>query len=254
VITSVNTAFGAGVMAQNTWLEIKGNNLVPPTTPAIGVDWSKAPDFVSGRMPILLNGISVKINDKPAYMYFFCSAVTASICPVDQINVLAPLDTNLGAVTVVVTSPTGTTAPFRLRMETNSPSFLLFDTHGDIVARHLDATYSLLGPTTLYPSNTTPAKSGETIWLAGIGFGLPTTTLVDGSSSQSGPLPVKPICFIGPNQATVVDASVVVPGLYILTVTVPNGTPSGDNLVTCNYQGKALFNSNTPSGSVINVQ
>ena len=65
---------------------------------------------------------------------------------------------------------------------------------------------------------------------------------------------MKPICFIGLKQATVVDASVVSPGLYLLTVIVPAGTPSGDNLVTCNYQGNALFNSNTPSGGVINVQ
>jgi uncharacterized protein (TIGR03437 family) len=253
VITSVTTAFGPNVMSQNTWLQINGSNLVPATTPAGGVDWSNAPDFASGRMPVVLNGVSVKINNKPAYMYFFCSAVTAPICPVDQINVLAPLDTNLGVVTVVVTGPTGTTAPYRLRMETNSPSFLLFDTHGDIIARHLDATYSLLGPTTL-PFAATPAKAGETIWLAGIGFGLPTTTLVDGSSTQLGALPVMPICFIGPNQAAVPNASVVGPGLYILTVTVPNGTPSGDNLVSCDYAGNALVNSSTPSGGVINVQ
>jgi len=254
VITSVTTAFGAGVTAQNTWLAITGNNLVPSTTAASGVDWSHAPEFASGKMPIVLNGVSVKINDKPAYIYFFCSAVTASICPVDQINVLAPLDATLGRATVVVTSPTGTSAPYLMRMEANSPAFLLFDAHGDIFARHLDATYSLLGPTTLYPGLSTPAKSGEKILLAGIGFGLPTTALVDGSSSQLGPLPEKPICFIGPNQATVTGASVVSPGLYLLTVIVPNGTPSGDNLVTCNYQGNALVNSNTPSGDLINVQ
>jgi uncharacterized protein (TIGR03437 family) len=242
------------VTAQNAWLAIRGNNLVPSTTPASGVDWSKAPDFASGKMPTVLNGVSVKINDKPAYIYFFCSAVTASICPADQINVLAPLDTTQGAVNVVVTSPTGTSAPYRLRMETNSPAFLLFDAHGDIVARHLDATYSLLGPTTLYPGLSTPAKAGEKILLAGIGFGLPTTTLVDGSSQQLGPLPQKPICFIGLNQATVSGANVVSPGLYLLTVIVPNGTPSGDNLVTCSYQGSALINSSTPSGDLINVQ
>src|ERR1700722_13548379 len=42
VITSVNTAGSppsAGI-AQNTWLEIKGTNLVPATTPAAGVIWS----------------------------------------------------------------------------------------------------------------------------------------------------------------------------------------------------------------------
>jgi len=52
----------------------------------------------------------------------------------------------------------------------------------------------------------------------------------------------------------VTGASVVSPGLYLLTVIVPNGTPSGDNLVTCTYQGNALINSNTPTGDLINVQ
>src|ERR1700734_1282162 len=45
VITSVATANGGDYIAQNTFVVIKGNNLVPPTTPAAGVNWSSAPSF-----------------------------------------------------------------------------------------------------------------------------------------------------------------------------------------------------------------
>jgi hypothetical protein len=33
-----------------------------------------------------------------------------------------------------------------------------------------------------------------------------------------------------------------------------NFTLNGPGLLTCSYQGNALFNSSTPSGGVINVQ
>jgi hypothetical protein len=85
-------------IAQNTWVEIQGSNLVPATTPAAGVDWSNAPDFAQGRMPTTLNGISVTIDGIPDYIYYFCSAATSSVCSQDQINVLSPLDTALGTV------------------------------------------------------------------------------------------------------------------------------------------------------------
>src|SRR5262245_44218154 len=67
-ITSVNTASApasAGI-AGNTFIEIKGTNLVPATTPAAGVIWGSAPDFAQGKMPTNLQGIQVTVNGKPA--------------------------------------------------------------------------------------------------------------------------------------------------------------------------------------------
>jgi uncharacterized protein (TIGR03437 family) len=61
------------LIAQNDWIEIKGSNLVPANTPAGGVVWSNAPDFAQGRMPTEINGVSVTVNGRPAYVYFFCS-------------------------------------------------------------------------------------------------------------------------------------------------------------------------------------
>lgn len=85
------------------FIEIKGIDLVPATSPR-GVIWSKAPEFASGRMPTQLAGISVTVNKKPTYLYFYCSAVTDPACATDQINVLTTLDATVGEVQVVVTN------------------------------------------------------------------------------------------------------------------------------------------------------
>jgi uncharacterized protein (TIGR03437 family) len=228
-------------------VEIQGTNLVPAATPAAGVIWNNAPEFASGRMPTLLNGISVTVNGKPAYIYFFCSAATSPICRVDQINILTPLDTTAGQILVVVTNGTVSSPPFVVSMQAASPSFLQWDLKGHPVATHVDN--SLLGPTGLFPPFTTPARKLETIIIYGDGFGLPTTTLVEGSSSQSGVLPnPQPVCTFGttPVAATVVLVS---PGLYGLGLTVPNTAVSGDNPLTCTYA-----NAGTPAGDVISVQ
>jgi hypothetical protein len=57
-------------------LVIIGTNLVPGNVPASGVTWSSAPEFVSDRIPAQLGGypVSVTVNNRPAYLYFFCSA------------------------------------------------------------------------------------------------------------------------------------------------------------------------------------
>jgi uncharacterized protein (TIGR03437 family) len=247
VITSVRVAGSpAPSIAQNAWIEVKGTNLVPTTTPAGGVFWNSAPEFASGRLPTHLNGISVTVNGKAAYVYWFCSAATTPVCGVDQINVLTPLDATLGPVAIVVTNGVGSSAPLMSNMQTVSPSFLLFSTKGYVVATHSD--FSLLGPTSLYPGLSTPASAGETIILYAVGFGLPTTPLVDGSAIQSGSLPVQPVCMIGTFQTGVASA-LVSPGLYQIALTIPGGVPSGDNKVTCTYGGVS-----TPNGDLITIR
>ena len=81
VITSVSTASGGSDIAQNTFIVIKGANLVPTTTPAAGVIWSTAPSFASGQMPTQINGVSVTVNGKPAYIYFFAAPSPARSAP-----------------------------------------------------------------------------------------------------------------------------------------------------------------------------
>jgi len=247
VITSVKTAFGSQAIAQNTWLEIKGLNLAPSNTPAGGVFWSNAPEFALGRMPTQIGGVSVTVNGLPAYVWWYCSASTTAACDSDQINVLSPLDNTVGLVQVVVTRQNVSSTPMVVNMQPLAPSFLLFDVAGHSVATHTD--YSLLGPANLFPGLTTPAHPQEVALVWATGFGLPATSLVAGSATQTGSLPVLPVCQIGGAPATVNTAVLVGPGLYALFVTVPSGASNGDSVVSCTYR-----NSTTPAGDLVTVQ
>jgi endo-1,4-beta-xylanase len=247
-ITKVNTSSGGTAIAQNTYVEIKGVNLVPATTPANGVIWSTAPSFASGLMPTQLNGVSVTVNGKPAFVYFYCSVVTSPACTLDQINVLTPLDNTTGPVQIVVTSGSTVTDPFTVTMNAVAPTLLLFNPLGAVVATHANATYSLAGSAALYPGASTPATPGETVVLYGIGFGLPVNALVNGSATQSGSLPLAPVCQVGSSPAAVV-AALISPGLYQLNLTIPASASFGDNAVTCSYNSVS-----TPAGAFITVQ
>lgn len=249
-ITSVNTAgspVSAGI-AGNTFIEIKGINLVPATTPSTGVIWSNAPEFQQGKMPTNLQGISVTVNGKPAYIYFYCSAVT-SACAADQVNALTGLETLSGNAQIVVLNNGVPSATFAVVAKPVVPSLLLFNAQGYVAATHLN--FTLLGPTTLYPGASTPAAPGEQVVLYAVGFGPPTNTLTEGSSTQSGSLATLPICKIGANTAQVSFAGVIAPGLYQLNITVPNPQPPapGDNSISCTYNGAS-----TESGALLTVK
>ena len=245
VITSVYTASGGADIAQNTFVVITGVNLVPATTPAGGVNWSSAPSFASGQMPTQLNGVSVTVNGKPAYIYFFCSAATTPVCASDQINVLTPLDNATGPVPVVVSSGATVSAPFTATLNAVAPTFLLFGSHY-VAATH--ANGGLIGPVSLYPGASTPAKPGEEVVIYAVGFGLPSAPLTAGSSKQSGSLPTLPVCAIGTNAAALAFAGLISPGLYQLNVIIPAAASSGDNPIGCTYGGSA-----TPAGDLITV-
>jgi uncharacterized protein (TIGR03437 family) len=247
IITQVNTSGAGSAIAQNTWIEIKGTNLVPANTPSGGVYWSNAPDFQSGRMPIQLGSVNVKVNGRQAYIWWFCSKTTTSFCATDQINVLTPLDNEVGQVQVVVTSSNGTSAPYMVNLQSIAPSFLLFDAPGHIVATHSD--FKLLAPAALYPGASTPAGPTERVSLFAIGLGLPNSNVVDGSSTQSGLLPTKPVCTVGNTTAQVTDAALISPGLYQLNLQLATTGLSGDLPITCTYQNVA-----TPAGNLIAVQ
>ncbi len=238
-ITSVTVANGGTDIAQNAWIVIQGTNLVPSYTPREGVIWSIAPEFGSNRLPTSLGGypVSVTVNNKAAFLYFFCSASTSSTCTSDQINVLTPLDSTLGPVSLVVTVSGVSSVPFTVNQRSASPALPLVGATSYLVATHAD--YSLIGPVSLsvpgYPF--TPARPGETILLYGFGFGLPKTALTNGVVAQSGELPTPPIIQIGGLPATVLFGGVISPGLYQFNITVPSALPDGDHALVANYSG-----------------
>lgn len=73
--------FQPGV-ASGAWITIFGQNLAPVTR-----TWEAAKEIVNGKLPVSLDGVSVSINNKPAFVYF--------IGPT-QINVQAPSDDAVG--------------------------------------------------------------------------------------------------------------------------------------------------------------
>ena len=104
-----------------------------------------------------------------------------------------------------------------------------------VAATHVSG--ALLGPASLYPGSSTPAKLGETVVLYANGFGATSTPVVSGSETQSGTLSTLPVVSIGGVAATVSFAGLVASGEFQFNMVVPANAPSGDNAITATYNG-----------------
>jgi uncharacterized protein (TIGR03437 family) len=241
-ITGIGVSGGGAGIAQNAWISIYGIDLAPASLGLGGLTWSDAPSFNSGQMPTVLDGVTVTVNAKPAYIYYVSGA---------QLNVLTPLDSTTGFVAVTVYNGTSTSAAYTAHLQAVSPGFLRFGDGVHVAAEHADG--SLLGPASLsVPGYTfTPAAPGEIISLFcdGLGLPVPTSPLTAGSEFQTGKLPTPwPIVTIGEISATVQFAGLISPGLYQLNVVVPLLAANGDNQVVATYGGVS-----SPAGAMIPV-
>jgi hypothetical protein len=71
VITLVANAEGGNpAIAPNTWVEIKGMNL---SSAGDSRPWQGS-DFVNNQLPTSLDGVSVTVNGKSAYIYYISPA------------------------------------------------------------------------------------------------------------------------------------------------------------------------------------
>jgi uncharacterized protein (TIGR03437 family) len=234
VISVANAEGGSTTIAPNTWTEIKGTNLSSTTRIWQGSDFAAN----NGQMPTALDGISVTMGGKKAFVYY--------ISPT-QINVLTPPDLATGAVPVVVQNGTLTGAAFSAQALALSPSFFVNNGGPYVLATHANTT--LIGPTSLYPGFSTPAAPGETIVLYANGFGPTATPIVSGSVTQSGSLANFPVVTIGGAGASVSFAGLISPGLFQFNVTVPASASNGDNTITATYSGQG-----TQNGSLLTIQ
>jgi uncharacterized protein (TIGR03437 family) len=221
------------VIAPNTWLEIKGVGLAPAGDSRI---W-QGTDFAGNQMPVALDNVSATVNGKSAYVYYISPA---------QINILTPPDAISGVVNVVVTNNGAATAAFTAQAQPISPSFFVFNGGPYVAAEHVNGT--LIGPSTLYPGASTPAKPGETIVLYANGFGPASTPVVSGSSTQSGTLPTLPAVQIGGVKAVVQFAGLVAPGEFQFNVIIPASLGNGDQSITATYGGAS-----TQAGALITI-
>jgi uncharacterized protein (TIGR03118 family) len=199
-----------------------------------------AADTVNGQLPIALDGVTVTVDGRPAYLDY--------ISP-KQINFIAPPDTNWGQVPVVVYNNEVASAAGSVWLQPYAPGFFLNGVY--VTATHADG--SLVGATTLDPGKSTPAKPGETIVLYGTGFG-PTNPPMDGRVLYE-PVPAEkwPVVTIGGLPATVTWAGLSSAGTYQIDVTVPaipaGSTPTVDVPVSATVGGIYM----TQSGVLLTV-
>ncbi len=201
----VNTASYQPAIASGGFISIVGTGFASSSR-----SWTSS-DFSGNNLPTSLDGVSLTINGKPAYVEY--------ISPT-QINAIAPDDNTIGQVQVQVTTPQGALYAGTVLKQKLSPAFFTYQsgTTTYVAAIHLDGT--LVGPAS---SSSRPAVPGEVIEIYGTGFGqtspaAPTSQLV----SQPALLSLPATVTIGGVNAPVQWAGIVSSGLYQLNVQIPN--------------------------------
>lgn len=230
----VNAASFAPVITAGSWISIAGTGLADSTE-----SWT-ADDIVDGQLPTTLGGVTVSVDGKPAFISY--------ISPT-QINAQAPDDSNSGFVSVMVTTPEGSSNAVNADLEPASPGLFLWP-GSHVVAQHLD--YSDLGPPGLFEgASTTPASPGETVVVYGTGFGATYPPVAAGIVPPGAPpLPSQVRATVNGESAAVTYAGIVAgaAGLYQLNLVVPPDAAAGDLPVVIYYLGTS-----SEPGALLNV-
>jgi uncharacterized protein (TIGR03437 family) len=233
----VNAAGFQNTISSGSWVAIEGTNL--STTTRL---WTST-DFVNGAFPQQLDGVSVTINGKTAFVEYVSPTL---------VNVQAPTDASTGPVAVQVKNAAGVSPTVMANLQTVSPAVFLWNGKYAATTR---PDYSYVGPANLFPgATTTPAKPGDVVvfWVTGLGPASPAVpagvnTPSDQLYNTANPVTV----LIGNIQANVI-ASVLTPGnagLYQIAVTVPPSAPDGDLPVSLQVNGVQ-----SPDGVVLTVK
>ncbi len=225
IATVLNGASYQPGIEAGSWVMIQGTNLAN-TYP--GRAWT-ASELVNGSLPTSLDGVSVTIHGKPAFVYY--------ISPT-QINVQAPSDSFVGPVNVVVTNNSEASAPATAQLQAFAPAFFMYlGTNYAIASRLPD--YALLGNPSVIPG-TAPAKPGDVVTLWGTGFGATNPAVQAGTAVSGAPAVVTlPTVTVGGVVAQVIN-TVLSPGsagLYQVTVQLPAIVPTGTVAVTASAGG-----------------
>jgi len=205
------------------FVQVKGTNLANIADP--GRIW-KDSEIVGGKLPTSLEGVSVTIDGKPAYIYFISAG---------QINAIVPTDSNQGPVNVVVTNNGQTSDAASVNLQPFAPGWFTFNGTNAIATRNPDG--ALIGDPTK-TSGTTPAKPGDVIILWGTGFGPTNPATPDGQLPTVGtPLATPPTVTVGNLPAQFIGGAISqFAGLYQIAVTVPN-VGDGDQPVVATSGG-----------------
>jgi uncharacterized protein (TIGR03437 family) len=229
----VNAASFAASTAPGAFTAIFGSALAATTR-----TWFTT-DFVNGKLPVQLDGVSVTIDGKPAYVYFVSPG---------QIDVIAPADSTSGPVQVVVTNNGVASGASTVALQSAAPAFFAAGKY--VIATHADGT--LVGAANVFPG-ATPAKANETIAIYGTGFGA-TNPVVDGMVVTSpANLAAAPTVSVGGASAVVTFSGLSSAGLDQINVKLPS-LPAGSNGVADIPVVGTTGASNTQAGLFITMQ
>jgi uncharacterized protein (TIGR03437 family) len=234
IASVVNGAgFQPGVVA-NSWITIQGTNLAQVTD-----DWSQS--IVNGVLPTSLDGVTVSVGGKPAYVYYISPG---------QLNVLAP-DIPGGPLTITVTTGAGTSAAFASTGSIYGPAFFLWP-GSQAVATRQDYSYAVKAGS-FAGATTVPAKPGEVIILWGTGFGptIPAAPVgVSVPASGGYPTASPPTVTINGTPAVVYGAALAPgsAGLYQIAIQVPSTLADGDWSIQATIGSIA-----SPTGAILSV-
>jgi uncharacterized protein (TIGR03437 family) len=226
-------SFQPGVVA-NSWVTIAGTNLASRTD-----DWSHS--IVNGALPTSLDGVSVSMGGKPAYIDFLSSG---------QLNVLAP-DVPAGPITVTVTTPGGTSESFASTASVYDPAFFLWPGSQAVATR---TDYSLaVKAGTFAGATTVAAKPGDVIVLWATGFGPTTPAAPVGVAvpgNQTYATATLPSVSIDNAPVTVYGAALAPgsAGLYQIAIQVPTAIGDGDWPIQATIGGVT-----SPAGTILSV-
>lgn len=220
---------GKAGVAPGTWLEIYGRDLACNSR-----SWG-GDEFNGSNAPTSLDGTSVTIAGKPAYVAFIHPG---------QVNVQAPEGIGTGPVPVVVTTSGGASDPVTVTASASLPGLLApagFKTGSTQYVGAQLADGSFAGDPAKIPGTTRAARPGEIITLYGIGFGPVTPAIPAGVVvSQANAVNDNLVVRIGQIQATTIPYKGLAPsliGLYQFNVTVPANVPDGDQVLDVTIGG-----------------
>ena len=216
VITGVGEAFtGLAGVAPTTWISLYGTNLAPEVK-----TWDSF--IVGSQLPLSLEGLSARINNKPATLHFVSPS---------QVNVLAPLDDFIGNVEVTLSNPYGASPPIQVRKSDYMPGFYApFGETGKglfVTAVALDG--SLLGKPGVDPRVSRAPRPNEIIQFFATGFGK-TTPLIQSDQLFSLPpeVQVSPRVTIGGRTGRLFSkGNLIAPGLYQFNIKIPDLADGG---------------------------
>jgi uncharacterized protein (TIGR03437 family) len=234
-VVSAGAFGGFPTVAPGSWMEIYGTDLSGTTR-----GWT-GNDFVGLKAPQILDGVSVTIGGKKAFIDY--------VSPT-QVNAQAPSDVPTGAQQMTVTNAGGTSAGYGITVNALQPGLLApasFNIGGKqyVVAQFTDGSY-VLPPNAIAGLTTRQAKPGETVIIYGVGFGpvldsgnqnIPAGTIVQAVNKLASTLTMS----IGGSDATLGYAGLApnYVGLYQFNVVVPGIADNDLAPVTFKLNGAA---------------